>query len=117
MRKEDLFKANNFFRKLDTVGSIPEGMTRVTGSQKPYGVLDDFFIDKFEVTNKDYKKFVDAGAYKNKEFWKVDFLEDNRVIPWKKRSKNLQIKPAPPDPPRGKIVRIKRKEKIFPFQV
>ena len=98
MRRENLFKANNFFRKLDTVGSIPEGMTRVTGSQKPYGVLDDFFIDKFEVTNKDYKKFVDAGAYKKKEFWKVDFTEDNGVIPWEEAIKKFTDKTGSPGP-------------------
>ena len=98
MRKVNLFKANNFFRKLDLVGSIPEGMTRVTGSQKPYGVLDDFFIDKFEVTNKDYKKFVDAGAYKKKEFWKVDFIEDNRVIPWEEAINKFTDKTGSPGP-------------------
>jgi hypothetical protein len=82
LRKDDLFKPNHFFRKLDQVTSIPYGMIRITGSQKSYGKLDDFFIDKFEVTNLAYKKFVDAGGYERKEFWKEKFVDDNKEISW-----------------------------------
>ena len=34
---------------------------------------DDFFMDKFEVSNKDFKEFVDAGGYQNPEYWKYPF--------------------------------------------
>ena len=43
--------------------------------------LDDFFIDKFEVTNRDFKKFVDADGYKNERFWPEHFVKDGRKIP------------------------------------
>ena len=32
--------------------------------------LDDFFIDQFEVTNREFKEFVDAGGYERRELWK-----------------------------------------------
>lgn len=35
-------------------------------------VLDDFYIDKNEVTNKQFKVFIDAGGYSNSAFWSVD---------------------------------------------
>jgi len=28
-----------------------------------------FYIDRYEVTNREFKKFVDAGGYEKKEFW------------------------------------------------
>jgi hypothetical protein len=49
-------------RVLDEKGSLPPGMVRVAGAETSVGQLDDFFIDKYEVTNKEYKEFVDGGG-------------------------------------------------------
>jgi eukaryotic-like serine/threonine-protein kinase len=38
--------------------------------------LDEFLIDKFEVTNLDYKEFIDAGGYRDPRFWKFPFTKD-----------------------------------------
>ena len=73
---------NNLVRVLDQQGSIPEGMVRVPGRQTPLGKLDDFFIDKYEVTNKQYRDFLVAGGYKNREYWKQEFRRDGRVLTW-----------------------------------
>jgi cephalosporin-C deacetylase-like acetyl esterase len=69
-------------RVLDEKGSIPEGMVRVAGAQTPFGKLNDFYIDRYEVTNKQYKEFVDKGGYRNKEYWKHEFIKDGRVLTW-----------------------------------
>ena len=37
--------------------------------------LDDYLIDRHEVTNEEYRKFVDAGGYRRREFWKQPFVE------------------------------------------
>src|SRR6266436_2368865 len=42
--------------------------------------LDDFLIDKFEVTNREFKKFVDAGGYRERKYWKFPFLTDKRTL-------------------------------------
>lgn len=42
----------------------------------------DYLIDKFEVTNQQYKEFVDAGGYSRREFWTDPFLEDNVPVSW-----------------------------------
>src|SRR5438067_13601483 len=44
--------------------------------------IDDFWIDRYEVTNREYKKFVDAGAYQKREFWKQPFERGGRVLSW-----------------------------------
>jgi len=69
-------------RVLDEKGSIPEGMVRVPGAKTDLGELDDFFIDKYEVTNRQYKEFIDRGGYRNREYWKHKFIKDGRVLTW-----------------------------------
>jgi eukaryotic-like serine/threonine-protein kinase len=31
--------------------------------------MSDYFVDRFEVTNEDFKAFVDAGGYRNEAYW------------------------------------------------
>lgn len=83
--------------KLDAAGSLPSNMIRITGgdhtiafytlSTVPPVTLDDYLLDKFEVTNRDYKAFVDAGGYRDRHFWKHRFIEDGRPIPWDKAAR------------------------------
>jgi serine/threonine protein kinase len=75
---------NHIVRVLDKQGSIPEGMVRVPGAKTPLGKLDDFFIDKYEVTNRQYKEFIINGGYKNREYWKHEFIKDGRGLTWEK---------------------------------
>ncbi len=73
---------NHFIRVLDTEENIPPGMVRVSGAQTPVGRLDDFFIDRYEVSNRAYKGFIDNGGYTNRDYWKHDFVMDGRELPW-----------------------------------
>ncbi|MBN2408677.1 MAG: protein kinase, partial [Candidatus Aminicenantes bacterium] len=63
---------------LDKAGSVPSEMVRVQGR----GEIGDFFIDKFEVTNKQYKEFVDAGGYRKRDYWKHKFIRDDKELTW-----------------------------------
>jgi eukaryotic-like serine/threonine-protein kinase len=70
---------------LDPVGSLPPGMVHVPAGSvdlagNPTVQLDDFLIGKYEVTNRDYKKFVDAGGYRNTKYWKFPFVKDGRTL-------------------------------------
>jgi eukaryotic-like serine/threonine-protein kinase len=57
-------------------------MVRVTGGKFDSGLtVPDYWIDRFEVTNRQFKAFVDANGYKRSEFWKHDFVENGRTIP------------------------------------
>jgi eukaryotic-like serine/threonine-protein kinase len=69
---------------LDPVGSLPFQMVHVPpGDAKVAGSkthVDEFLIDKYEVTNRDFKKFVDAGGYRNPQYWKFTFVKDGRTL-------------------------------------
>jgi formylglycine-generating enzyme required for sulfatase activity/dienelactone hydrolase/predicted Ser/Thr protein kinase len=69
---------------LDPVGSLPVGMVHIpSGDVSVAGDrldLDDFLIDKFEVTNRAFKKFIDAGGYRDPKYWKFTFIKDGRTL-------------------------------------
>src|SRR4029453_799353 len=44
--------------------------------------LADFWLDRYEVTNRQYKEFVDQGAYRSPEHWKEPFVKGGRVLAW-----------------------------------
>ena len=37
--------------------------------------LDDFLIDKYEVTNLEFKKFIDAGGYRERQVLEISIHE------------------------------------------
>jgi formylglycine-generating enzyme required for sulfatase activity/pimeloyl-ACP methyl ester carboxylesterase len=41
-----------------------------------------FLMDRHEVTNQDYKRFVDAGGYAERKYWKFPFVADGRKLSW-----------------------------------
>ncbi len=79
---EKLIQPNNITRTMDPVAEIPTGMVRVQGAETPQGYIDDFFIDRFEVTNAQYQEFVDAGGYQNPDFWEHEFVLEGASLSW-----------------------------------
>ena len=53
-----------------------------------YGALDSsvsippFWMDRFEVTNRQFKEFVDQGGYRRQEFWEHPFAKDGKALSW-----------------------------------
>jgi len=37
-------------------------------------------MDRYEVTNKEFKQFIDAGGYRKPEYWKEPFVESGRTF-------------------------------------
>jgi eukaryotic-like serine/threonine-protein kinase len=52
--------------------------------------VDDFFIDKYEVTNREYKEFITAGGYYKREYWKHPFVKDGKAIEWPEAMKEFR---------------------------
>jgi dienelactone hydrolase len=71
-------------RTLDEVGKLPSGMVRVKGREtsEGFGWLNDFYADKYEVTNQKFKEFLDAGGYQNPEYWKHEFVREGKTLSW-----------------------------------
>jgi tRNA A-37 threonylcarbamoyl transferase component Bud32/dienelactone hydrolase len=76
-------------RILDKTGSVPPGMVRVQGAETAIGKLGDFYIDRYEVTNRQFKEFIDAGGYRNKKFWKHKFIKDGKELTWEEGIKEF----------------------------
>jgi serine/threonine protein kinase/dienelactone hydrolase len=89
---------NDLVRVLDEKGSIPEGTVRVPGAETDLGELDDFYIDKYEVTNKQYKEFVDNGGYRSSEYWEHEFIKDGRVLTWEEAMAEFVDQTSRPGP-------------------
>ena len=94
----DLISGCDIFRKLDRTDSLPEGTVRVPSTEMESGKLNDFFIGKYEVTNREFKQFVDVGGYGEKKFWKHEFKKDDKVISWEDGMKILVDQTGRPGP-------------------
>jgi predicted Ser/Thr protein kinase len=61
-------------------GEAPAGMVYVRGGparlESTTVNLPDFWIDKYEVTNREFKRFSDAGGYRDSKYWKEPFIVD-----------------------------------------
>ena len=44
--------------------------------------VEDYWLDKYEVTNREFKEFVDAGGYRKREYWRHPFVKDGRELTW-----------------------------------
>jgi dienelactone hydrolase len=78
---------------LEESGKAPAGMVRVSKPARypkelfipgyeglPEIELGDYWIDQYEVTNRQFKKFVDAGGYQKREYWKQEFRKDGKTL-------------------------------------
>lgn len=71
---------------LDPTGTLPEGMLRVPGwrqeiDDKPFS-LNDYFLGRYEVSNLEFKEFVDAGGYERQEYWVHPIVNDGDDLAW-----------------------------------
>jgi predicted esterase len=44
--------------------------------------LGEYLIDRYEVTNRQFKEFVDAGGYERSPFWEYPFERDGEELTW-----------------------------------
>lgn len=76
--------------KLAQASKVPPGMVfveggtyRLSGYDRPSDraiELRDFFIDRYEVTNREFEQFVRDGGYRRRELWKHLFVDKGRTL-------------------------------------
>jgi predicted esterase len=81
--------------KLDSVGTRPPGMVRIPGGvfatlpgahlpdELPAVQLGWFFFDRYEVTNRQYREFVDSGGYRKQNWWPATIRHEGTELPWR----------------------------------
>jgi formylglycine-generating enzyme required for sulfatase activity/predicted esterase len=80
--------------RLDSVGTRPPGTVRIPGGmfrelpgarapdRLPVVELESFFLDRYEITNRQFKELVDAGGYETQEYWPARIERDGKPVPW-----------------------------------
>ena len=93
---------------LDAAGRAPDAMVPVPaqtwvdylaflGWVGPYE-MPAFFVDTFEVTNRQYQAFVDAGGYTNRAYWKQPFVRNNGAVSWNEAMTSFRDPTGRPGP-------------------
>lgn len=88
----------DLIRVLNRKGSIPTDMTRIQGADTAAGKLSDFYMDKYEITNKQYKEFVNGGGYRDPKYWKQEFIRDGNKLTWEEAVKEFKDQTDQPGP-------------------
>jgi len=95
-------------RTLDKKGSLPPGMVRIPGGKHELGLagldhlseqdIADYLIDKHEVTNREFKRFVDQGGYVKREYWRQTFEKNGHVLSFEEAMAEFRDKTGRPGP-------------------
>ena len=88
--------------------SADSGMVHVPGGETEVNLpgldhlealkLGDFRIGRYEVTNKEFKRFVAAGGYQKKELWKHPIAARGRALSWSEAMARLVDRTGRPGP-------------------
>jgi formylglycine-generating enzyme required for sulfatase activity/dienelactone hydrolase len=110
--------------QLPPKGSVPPGMIKVQGGPfllsiaafGPIGPfsLTDFFIDRYEVTNREFKQFVNRGGYQSGQYWKEAFRKDGRTLSWEEAMSEFHDATGRPGPAAWEGGSYREGEEDFP---
>jgi formylglycine-generating enzyme required for sulfatase activity len=83
--------------------STPPGMVQVPAAVAVQpalpAALPAFWMDRYEVTNREFKLFVDAGGYRKQEYWKErPFVKDGRALSWQQAMDEFRDQTSRPGP-------------------
>jgi serine/threonine protein kinase len=94
--------------KLNPASNAPERMAGVPGGEyrlvnsdrltRDPVILDDYFIDRFETTNREYAEFINSGGYLDRRFWKHAFVKDGRTLSWEEAMAQFRDRTGLPGP-------------------
>ena len=94
--------------RLHKDGEIPDRMAWVPGGKYTLNIpgldhldavqMNEYFIDKYEVTNKEYKHFMDSGGYESEEYWQHTFVKGEEILSWREAMTLFKDKTGRPGP-------------------
>lgn len=80
---------------------VPGGMVNIVDPARLAGdtvEMPDFYVDTYEVTNKQFKDFVTAGGYARKDFWDFPFAGAKGAVSFDEAMSNFRDKTGRPGP-------------------
>jgi eukaryotic-like serine/threonine-protein kinase len=88
---------------LDPEATVPADMVRVSGGPFQWGNaaavdLPPYLLDKYEVTKREFKKFVYGGGYKKSQYWKEPFVKDGHTLTWEQAVQEFRDRTGRPGP-------------------
>ena len=82
-------------------GTAPPGMVWVppmSPAPSPAFALPGFWLGRYEITNAEFKRFVDAGGYQNAQYWKDPIVKSGRTLSWTEAVKEFRDLTGRPGP-------------------
>jgi eukaryotic-like serine/threonine-protein kinase len=76
--------------------------------------LEGFWLDKHEVTNRQFKEFVGAGGYQKREYWKSAFVKDGVALSWDQAMTEFRDATGRPGPATWELGTYKEGQAEFP---
>ena len=83
---------------LDPEESLPEEMLRIRGFTLDLVDYQDFFMDRYEVSNRDFQRFVDAGGYEDANYWQQRLEDDGKAVPFEQAVQRFVDRTGRPAP-------------------
>ncbi|MGZ4789515.1 MAG: bifunctional serine/threonine-protein kinase/formylglycine-generating enzyme family protein [Terriglobales bacterium] len=60
---------------------VPAGSFELENERRSVD-LPEYWLNKYEITNREFKKFIDEGGYRNPKFWQQPFAKDGHALSW-----------------------------------
>lgn len=94
--------------RMHTPAETPAGMVWVSQPSRalagliigalPTVDLPDFWMDKYEVTNRQFKEFLDSGGYQKQKYWKQPFVRSDQALSWEQGMAEFRDATGKPGP-------------------
>ena len=76
--------------------------------------LDAYLVDRFEVTNKQFKEFVDSGGYQKREYWTYEFVKKGATLSWQEAMAEFRDATGRPGPSTWELGTYPEGQEDFP---
>ncbi len=70
----------------------------VIGIRLPPAQTPGAWLDKYEVSNRQFKEFVDAGGYRKQQYWKQPFVKGGKSLTWEQAMAEFRDATGQPGP-------------------
>lgn len=98
---------------------MPAGMVAVPALTPWMGPSDvmplpDFFLDGFEVTNRQFQQFLDSGGYRDLKYWHYPFRKDGHDISFEQAVARFSDSTGRPGPAGWELGRFPKDQADLP---